>query len=105
MDAAALRELRAPFKIKCRDGPEAALVTLKAEGDHAWPPLNGGKVHPEGGLDFRDIRLTCALDIDEPQDRIEMLLKLTELTASCCNPCATHPRLRPRSKKRNRSSQ
>ena len=33
MDAAALRELQAPLKTKYRDSPDAALVTLKAEGD------------------------------------------------------------------------
>src|ERR1044072_6741099 len=33
MDAATLRELQAPLKTKYRDRPEAALVTLKAEGD------------------------------------------------------------------------
>ena len=33
MDAAALRELQTPLKMKYRDSPDAALVTLKAEGD------------------------------------------------------------------------
>jgi uncharacterized OsmC-like protein len=33
MDAALLRELQAPLKTKYRDDPNAALVTLKAEGD------------------------------------------------------------------------
>ena len=33
MDATALRELQAPLKAQYRDRPEAALVTLKAEGD------------------------------------------------------------------------
>jgi uncharacterized OsmC-like protein len=54
--------------------------------------LKGGSVRAEGDLDFRgtlgvertapvgfrDIRLSFALDTDEPQDRIETLLKLTE---------------------------
>src|SRR5215813_533574 len=33
MDATALREMQAPLKAKYRDTPEAAVVTLKAEGD------------------------------------------------------------------------
>ena len=33
MDAALLRELQAPLKTKYREDPNAALVTLKAEGD------------------------------------------------------------------------
>ena len=32
MDATALREMQAPLKAKYRDAPEAALVTLRAEG-------------------------------------------------------------------------
>src|SRR5205807_4015754 len=35
MDATALRELQAPLNAKYREAPEAALVTLKAEGDLA----------------------------------------------------------------------
>jgi uncharacterized OsmC-like protein len=147
MDATALRELQAPLKTKYRDTPDAALVTLKAEGDLAGEGitcrvdtgralvdaglhpatggsgldacsgdmllealvacagvtlkavatalefrLRGGQVRAEGDLDFRgtlgvertalvgfgDIRLVFALDTDEPQDRIDTLLKLTE---------------------------
>src|SRR3954447_8107341 len=33
MDAAALRELETPLKTRYRDSPDAALVTLRAEGD------------------------------------------------------------------------
>ena len=33
MDATALREMQAPLKAKYRESPEAAVVTLKAEGD------------------------------------------------------------------------
>jgi hypothetical protein len=54
--------------------------------------LKGGTVRAEGDLDFRGtlgvdraapvgfraIRLAFALDTDEPQDRIDSLLKLTE---------------------------
>jgi len=147
MDAAALRELQTPLKTKYRDSPDAALVTLRAEGDldadgiackvstgralveaglHPAAGgsglqacsgdmllealiacagvtlkavataldfrLNGGRVQAEGDLDFRgtlgvdrtapvgfrEIRLAFALDTDEPQDRIDTLLKLTE---------------------------
>ena len=147
MDATALREMQAPLKTKYRDSPEAAVVTLKAEGDldgegiackvdtgralveaglHPATGgsglqacsgdmllealvacagvtlkavatalefrLKGGHVRAEGDLDFRgtlgvertapvgfrDIRLSFALDTDEPQERVETLLKLTE---------------------------
>ena len=147
MDATTLREMQAPLKAKYRESPEAALVTLKAEGDldgdgiacrvetgralveaglHPATGgsglqacsgdmllealvacagvtckavatalefgLKGGQVRAEGDLDFRgtlgvertapvgfrDIRLAFDLDTDEPQDRIDTLLKLTE---------------------------
>ena len=147
MDATTLREMQAPLKAKYRDTPEAALVTLTAEGsldgegiacrvetgralvEAGLHPatggsglqacsgdmllealvacagvtlravatalefgLKGGTVRAEGDLDFRgtlgveraapvgfrDIRLAFALDTDEPQDRIDTLLKLTE---------------------------
>jgi uncharacterized OsmC-like protein len=147
MDATALRELQAPLKAAYRERPEAALVTLKAEGDLAAGAiackvetgyalieaglhpatggsgveacsgdmllealvacagvtlkavatalefrLHGGHVRAEGDLDFRGtlgvertapvgfaaIRLAFDLDTDEPQDRIDTLLKLTE---------------------------
>jgi uncharacterized OsmC-like protein len=147
MDAATLRQLQAPLKITYRDSPDAALVTLQAEGEldaegiackvdtgrslieaglHPATGgsglqacsgdmllealvacagvtlkavatalefrLSGGTVRAEGDLDFRgtlgvdraapvgfrEIRLTFALGTDEPQDRIDSLLKLTE---------------------------
>src|SRR5689334_14749605 len=147
MDATALREMQAPLKAKYRENPEAALVTLKAEGsldgegiacrvetgralvEAGLHPatggsgleacsgdmllealvacagvtlravatalefgLKGGTVRAEGDLDFRgtlgveraapvgfrDIRLAFRLDTDEPQERIDTLLKLTE---------------------------
>jgi uncharacterized OsmC-like protein len=147
MDATALRDMQAPLKAKYRESPEAAVVTLKAEGtldgdgiacrvdtgralvEAGLHPatggsglqacsgdmllealvacagvtlravatalefdLRGGQVRAEGDLDFRgtlgvernapvgfrDIRLAFALDTDEPQDRIDTLLKLTE---------------------------
>jgi uncharacterized OsmC-like protein len=147
MDATELREVQAPLKAKYREAPDAALVTLKAEGELADGALvckietgralveaglhpatggsgleacsgdmllealvacagvtlkavatalefrlNGGRVHAEGDLDFRGtlgvdrtapvgfraIRLDFAIDTDEPQDRIDTLLRLTE---------------------------
>jgi len=67
-------------------------VTLKAVATALEFRLNGGQVRAEGDLDFRgtlgvertapvgfrDIRLAFDLDTDEPQDRIDTLLKLTE---------------------------
>jgi uncharacterized OsmC-like protein len=67
-------------------------VTLKAVATALEFRLKGGSVRAEGDLDFRGtlgvdrtapvgfraIRLAFALDTDEPQDRIDSLLKLTE---------------------------
>jgi uncharacterized OsmC-like protein len=67
-------------------------VTLKAVATALEFRLAGGTVKAEGDLDFRGtlgvdrtapvgfraIRLAFALDTDEPQDRIDSLLKLTE---------------------------
>src|SRR6266446_8570238 len=67
-------------------------VTLKAVATALEFRLTGGTVRAEGDLDFRGtlgvdraapvgfraIRLALALDTDEPQDRIDSLLKLTE---------------------------
>jgi uncharacterized OsmC-like protein len=147
MDSTVLRELQAPLKAKYRDDPEAAVITLKAEGDLSGEGiacrvetgralieaglhpatggsglqacsgdmllealvacagvtlkavataleigLRGGTVRAEGDLDFRgtlgvdreapvgfrDIRLIFELDTDEPEDRLQTLLKLTE---------------------------
>jgi uncharacterized OsmC-like protein len=147
MDATALRELQAPLKAKYRESPQAALITLKAEGaldgegiacrvetgralvaaglhpatggsgleacsgDMLLEALvacagvtlkavataldirlKGGRVKAEGDLDFRGtlgveraapvgfaaIRLHFELDTEEPPERIDTLLKLTE---------------------------
>jgi uncharacterized OsmC-like protein len=147
MDAASLRELQAPLKAKYREHPDAAVVTLRAEGsldadgiacrvdtgralvEAGLHPatggtglqacsgdmllealvacagvtlravatalefrLKGGSVEAEGDLDFRGtlgvdraapvgfraIRLSFNLVSDEPQDRIDSVLKLTE---------------------------
>jgi uncharacterized OsmC-like protein len=67
-------------------------VTLKAVATALEFHLNGGRVRAEGDIDFRgtlgvdrtapvgfrDIRLAFDLDTDEPQERIDTLLKLTE---------------------------
>src|SRR3954447_18603547 len=67
-------------------------VTLRAVATALEFGLKGGTVRAEGDLDFRgtlgveraapvgfcDIRLAFALDTEEPQDRIDTLLKLTE---------------------------
>jgi uncharacterized OsmC-like protein len=67
-------------------------VTLRAVATALEFRLKGGSVKAEGDLDFRGtlgvdraapvgfaaIRLAFALDTDEPQDRIDSLLKLTE---------------------------
>jgi uncharacterized OsmC-like protein len=67
-------------------------VTLKAVATALEFRLDGAKVEAEGDLDFRGtlgvakdapvgfraIRLRFELDTDEPQDRIDTLIKLTE---------------------------
>jgi uncharacterized OsmC-like protein len=67
-------------------------VTLRAVATALEFDLRGGTVGAEGDLDFRgtlgvertaavgfrDIRLAFTLDTDEPQDRIDTLLRLTE---------------------------
>jgi uncharacterized OsmC-like protein len=147
MDAEQIRALQAPIKARYRDDPNAAVVTLKSEGDldseavackvetgralvvAGLHPASGGdgtmacsgdmlldalvacagvtlkavatslgiamrsgKVRAEGDLDFRgtlgvakdapvgfrDIRLAFEIDTDEPQERIDTLIKLTE---------------------------
>ena len=67
-------------------------VTLKAVATAIDFRLRGGSVNAEGDLDFRgtlgversapvgfrEIRLSFVLDTDEPEDRRQSLLKLTE---------------------------
>ena len=67
-------------------------VTLKAVATALDIPLKSGGVFAEGDLDFRgtlgvakdapvgfrDIRLTFEVDTDAPQDKLDLLLKLTE---------------------------
>jgi uncharacterized OsmC-like protein len=51
-------------------------ATLEAEGDLDFRGTLG--VAKDAPVGFRAIRLSFALDSDEPQDRIDTLLKLTE---------------------------
>ena len=67
-------------------------VTLKAVSTALAIPIRKGTVRAEGDLDFRgtlgvakdapvgfrDIRLSFDLDTDEPQEKLDQLLKLTE---------------------------
>jgi uncharacterized OsmC-like protein len=53
MDASALKELQAPFKQRYREQPEAALITLKAEGaigEGVSCKVSTGKALVEAGL-------------------------------------------------------
>lgn len=67
-------------------------VTLKAVATALDIPVSSGKVRAEGDLDFRGtlgvdkaapvgfgaIRLSFEVDTDAPQDKLDLLLKLTE---------------------------
>jgi len=67
-------------------------VTLKSVATAIEVPLKTGNVHAEGDLDFRgtlgvdkeapvgfaEIRLRFEVDTDAPQDKLDLLLKLTE---------------------------
>lgn len=67
-------------------------VTLKAVATSLEVPLRAARVHAEGDLDFRGtlgvdktapvgfsrIRLAFEVDTDAPQDKLDLLLKLTE---------------------------
>ncbi|TIX36056.1 MAG: OsmC family protein, partial [Mesorhizobium sp.] len=44
----------------------------------ALPSLNSSAVARDAPVGFREIRLSFDLDTDEPQERIDSLLKLTE---------------------------
>jgi uncharacterized OsmC-like protein len=53
MDAAALRQMQAPFKERYREAPEAAVITLKAEGaigEGVTCSVQTGKALVEAGL-------------------------------------------------------
>jgi uncharacterized OsmC-like protein len=86
-------------------------VTLKAVATAIDFKLRGGTVSAEGDLDFRgtlgvdrdapvgfrDIRLRFALDTDEPEEKRQNLLRLTErycvVLQTLRNPPATHAEL------------
>lgn len=82
-------------------------VTLKAVATAIDFRLRGGSVHAEGDLDFRgtlgvertapvgfrDIRLSFTLDTDEPEDRRQSLLKLTERYCVVLQTLRTPPKL------------
>src|ERR1700741_5458798 len=67
-------------------------VTLKSVANEIEVPLKSGNVSGEGGLDFRgtlgvdkeapvgfaEIRLRFEVAPDAPQDKLDLLLKLTE---------------------------
>ena len=69
-----------------------AAVTLKSVATAVEVPLNSGNVIAEGDLDFRgtlgvdkeapvgfaEIRLRFDVETDAPQDKLDLLLKLTE---------------------------
>ena len=73
-------------------GPIAAGVTLKSVATAVEIPLKTGNVIAEGDLDFRgtlgvdkeapvgfaEIRLRFDVETDAPQDKLDLLLKLTE---------------------------
>jgi uncharacterized OsmC-like protein len=88
-------------------------VTLRAVATALEFRFNGGTVRAEGDLDFRgtlgversapvgfsDIRLVFALDTDEPQDRIDTLLKLTERYCVVLQTLRSPPAISARSRK------
>jgi uncharacterized OsmC-like protein len=98
MDSNELRELQAPLKEKYRDDPSSAVVTLTARGDLAdgaiackvetGRALVQAGLHPAtGGSGFDacsgdmllEALVACAgVDTDEPEDRRQNLLRLTE---------------------------
>ncbi len=82
-------------------------VTLKAVATAIDFRLRGGSVSAEGDLDFRgtlgvertapvgfrEIRLNFALDTDEPEDRRQSLLRLTERYCVVLQTLRTAPKL------------
>jgi uncharacterized OsmC-like protein len=82
-------------------------VTLKAVATAIDFRLRGGSVSAEGDLDFRgtlgiertapvgfrDIRLSFTLDTDEPEDRCQTLLRLTERYCVVLQTLRTAPQL------------
>ena len=83
-------------------------VTLKSVATAVEIPLKTGNVIAEGDLDFRgtlgidkeapvgfaEIRLRFDVDTDAPQEKLDLLLKLTERYAWSIKPSRTAPRFR-----------
>ena len=65
-----LKAVATTLEIELRGG------AVRAEGDLGFRGTLG--VNREAAVGFRDIRLTFDLDTDEPEDRLQTLLKLTE---------------------------
>ena len=81
MDAAELRAMQAPIKERYKSDPSAAVITLKAgnvfaEGDLDFRGTLG--VDKEAPVGFAEIRLRFEVATDAPQDKLDLLLKLTE---------------------------
>jgi hypothetical protein len=78
-------------------------VTPKSVATAIEAPLKSGQIIAEGDLDFRgtlgvdktapvgfaEIRLRFEIATDAPQDKLDLLLKLTEATAWCTRRSAT----------------
>src|SRR6266404_3593939 len=91
MDAAEIRATQAPIKDRYKSDPKAAMITLKSK-TAIEVPLKTGIVTAEGDLDFRgtlgvdkeapvgfaEIRLRFDVDTSAPQEKLDLLLKLTE---------------------------
>ena len=113
MDRDTLRALQAPLKDSYKTDPDAALITLKATGTlgavstSLQIPINEGRVHAEGDLDFRgtlavereapvgfsDIRLSFELDTAADDEQLATLLKLTERYCVVLQTLSRGPRL------------
>ncbi len=85
MDSETFRAIQSPIKDRYRSTPDAALVTLKAEGrlgEGVTCNVKTGKALVEAGLHsatgFQRIRLTFELDSNASQEQLEKLLQLTE---------------------------
>src|SRR6266481_1167393 len=104
MDAAELRATQAPIKERYKSDPAAAVITLKAKGSienegiackvETGRALAVAGLHPASGVSglelcsgdmllealvgFAEIRLRFDVDTSAPQDKLDLLLKLTE---------------------------
>ena len=92
MNADQLKSIQAPLKQQYKDDPNAAVVTLSAEGHATGLSCNVATGKAEGDLDFRgtlgvakdapvgfrDIRLRFTLDTDAPEDQRATRIRLTE---------------------------